>query len=389
MTATPQEIKSRYKTNKAMFSTPEQIRASHILFKTEGKDEAAVKKQAEAVLAKVKAGGDFAALAEAGPRKTAPRTRAATSITSAAAPWSRSSTTRRGRSRSGRRAGLVKSQFGFHIIKLTDKKPAVTRTFDQVKPQLEDQIKSQKAQAEAGKKADELASQIKTPADLDKVARTESLAVADSGLFSRDEPLAGLGFAPAVSAKAFELEPGKVSDKLQTQQGFAWITVVEVKPSAPPTLDEVKDKVRDDVIRLKAVDVAKTRAATMAQAAAKGNFAAAAKAAGVEVKTTELIVRGAALPEIGVNQQVEDAVFKLKAGETSAPIATESAVVVARVKERQDVKPEDLAAGKGLLRDEMRQQRQNEFFGAYMTKARDKMSLKYNQAAIQTLLSGK
>lgn len=388
MTVTPEEVQAAYQQNKTMFSTPEQIRASHILFKTEGKDKEAVRKQAEAVLAKVKAGGDFAALAKQYSEDSSKDAggdldyfgRGAMVKPFEDAAWAL---------QIGQVSGLVESQFGFHIIKLTDKKPAMNRTFEQVKPQLEDQLKTQKAQAEAAKKADQLASQIKTPADLDKVARSESLAVSDSGLFSRDEPLAGLGFAPAVSAKAFELEPGKVSEKLQTQQGFAWITVVEVKPSATPTLDEVKDKVRDDVIRLKAVEVAKTRAATMAQAAARGNFAAAAKAAGVDVKTTDLIARGAALPEIGVNQQVEDAVFKLKSGDTSGPIATESAVVVAHVKERQDVKPEDMAAGKGLLRDELRQQRQGEFFSAYMTKARGAMKLTYNEPAIQALLTAK
>ena len=197
----------------------------------------------------------------------------------------------------------MKSQFGFHIIKLTDKKAAtMNRTFDHVRPQLEDQIKSQKAQAEAAKKADELAAGIKTPADLDTVARKQNLAVGDSGLFSRDEPLAGLGFAPALSAKAFELETGKVSEKLQTGQGFAWITVVEVKPSALPTLEEVKAKVRDDVIRVKAVDVAQSARRDDGARPPGANFAAAAKAAGVEVKTTDLIARGAALPEIGVNQ---------------------------------------------------------------------------------------
>ena len=64
MTATDQQIEQRYKDNLQTYSTPEQIRASHILFKTEGKDDAAVKKLAESVLAKVKAGGDFAALAK-------------------------------------------------------------------------------------------------------------------------------------------------------------------------------------------------------------------------------------------------------------------------------------------------------------------------------------
>jgi peptidyl-prolyl cis-trans isomerase D len=60
MVATDPEIEARYKDNMSTYSTPDQIRASHILFKTEGKDEAAVKKVAESVLAKVKAGGDFA-----------------------------------------------------------------------------------------------------------------------------------------------------------------------------------------------------------------------------------------------------------------------------------------------------------------------------------------
>ena len=52
-----------YEDNQQQYSTPEQVRASHILFKTEGKDDAAVKKQAEDLLAKVKAGANFAQLA--------------------------------------------------------------------------------------------------------------------------------------------------------------------------------------------------------------------------------------------------------------------------------------------------------------------------------------
>src|SRR4029079_16000124 len=142
------------------------------------------------------------------------------------------------------------------------------------------------------------------------------------------------------------------------------ITLVDVKPSSLPTLEEVKDKVKDDVARIKAVDVAKARAAAMAKSAG-ANFAAAAKAAGAEVKTTDLITRGSALPEIGVNQAVEDAVFKLKNGDVSEPISTDNAVVVVHVKEKQDVKPEEMATGKSQLRDELRQQHQGQFFAAY------------------------
>ena len=384
MVATQSEIEALFKRNESMYSTPEQIRASHILFKTEGKDEAAVRKQAESVLAKVKAGGDFAALAKQYSDDTSKDNggdldyfgRGTMVKEFDEAAWGLNV---------GQITDLVKTEYGFHIIKLTDKKAANKRTLTDVRLQLEDQIKTEKAQAEAAKKADELASSISSPADLDRVAREQSLAVGDSGLFSRDEPLAGLGFAPAVSAKAFELEVGKVSEKLQTGQGFAWISLVEIKPSALPTLEEAKSKVRDDVIRLKAVDVARAKAETMARTAG-ANFAAAAKAAGVEVKTTDLVTRGSAYPEVGTNQAVDDAVFALKTGDTTAPIATANAVVVARVKERQDPKPGEFDSAKSSLANELRGQRQNQFFAAYMAKAREKMKVTYSEDAFRRVL---
>jgi peptidyl-prolyl cis-trans isomerase D len=384
MTVTPQEVEARYKENLPTYSTPEQIRASHILFKTEGKDEEAVRKQAEAVLAKAKAGADFAALAKqysddgskdaGGDLDYFGRGTMVKEFDDAA--WAL---------QPGQISDLVKSQFGFHIIKLTDKKPAVTRTLNEVRPQIEDQIKYEKAQQEAARMADAIGGEIKAPADLDRVARAQNLAVGDSGFFARDEPLAGLGFAPAVAAKAFEMTPGQVSDKLATNQGYAWITLVDIRASALPALSEVKDRVRDDVVRLKAVELARAKAAAMAQAG-RTNFAAAAKAAGVDVKTTDLVTRGTALPEVGVSQKVDDVVFAMKSGDTSAPIATDNAVVVARVKERQDVKDEDMPSGLETLKAEMLQQRQNEFFSAYMAKAKTKMKLTYSENTIRALL---
>ena len=386
MTATPQEAEARYQQNLATYQTPEQVRASHILLKTEGKNEAEVKKQAEAILAKVKAGADFAALAkqysEDGSKDNGgdldyfgrgAMVKEFDEVAFSLPP--------------GKTSDLVKTQFGFHIIKVVDKRAAATRTFADVKLQLEDQIKYEKAQAEAARVADEVVKEIREPGDLDRVAKTRSLTVADSGLFARDEPLAGIGFAPGVAQEAFTLEQGKVSGTLRTQQGFAWITVVEIKPSGLPTLAEVRDKVRDDVIRLKAVDLAKAKAETMA-AAAKANFAAAAKAAGVEVKSTELITRGTAFAEVGISSAVDDAVFVLKAGETTGPIATNNAVVVARVKERQDLDPEEMAKQRATLRTQLSNERANEFFSAYMTKAKDKMDVTFNENAIKLVLGG-
>jgi len=387
MTVTPQDVEAQYNSNRQVYSTPEQASARHILLKTkpDGSDDAAIKAKAEALLKQLKAGADFADLAKKSSEDTESakiggdvglfgRGRMVKEFEDAA--WALSP---------GQMTDLVKTQYGYHIIKLTEKKAATTKSLAEVRPQIESQLKYEKAQAEATKLAGEVTGDIKAPADLDKVARAKGLAVGDSGLFSRDEPLAGIGFAPEVSSQAFTMQPNTVSGQLRTNQGFAFIALTEIKPPYLPKLDEVKDKVKADVVRTKAVEIARTKAATMAQAA-KGNFATAAKAAGVTVKSTELITRGSAYPEIGVSSTLDDAIFGLKAGETTGPIATDKAVVVARVKERQDMDPAKIGTERESLRAEMLQEQRGTFFAAYMSKAKAKMKIKYNENAIKALM---
>ena len=385
MTVTLPEVTTRYQQNQQSYSTPEQVRASHILFSTTGKDEAAVRKTAEGVLARVKSGGDFAALAQQYSEDPQSKVKGGDLDFFAkgtmvpefdAVAWTLAP---------GQTSDLVKSQFGFHIIRVTEKRAAMTRTLDQVRPQLEEQIKDEKAQAEALRLSEEIAGQISAPADIDRVAKERGLTAGDSGLFSRDEPLAGLGFAPAVAAQAFALEQGKTSGSLRTNQGYAFIALTEIKPSALPTLDEVRDKVQQAVVNAKAIEVARTRAATLA-ASTGANFAAAAKAVGAPVKSTDLVARGSALPDVGVSDKVDAAAFALKAGETSQPIATDTAVVVVHVRERQEITPEALAAERDTLRNELTDQRRAAFFSAYMAKAMENMDVTYNEAVIAQLL---
>jgi peptidyl-prolyl cis-trans isomerase D len=385
MTVSSAEVDARYRENLSQYSTPEQIRASHILLKTEGKDEATVRKAAEALLARVKAGADFAALATEHSEDEGSKAQGGdlnffskgTMVPEFdAAAWTLAP---------GQTSDLVKSQFGFHIIRVTEKRAATTRTLDQVRPQIEDQLREEKARAEALRMSETMAKSISGPSDLDSAAKANGLTVGDSGLFARDEPLAGLGFVPTVAAQAFSLELNAVSGSIATNQGFAFIALTEIKPSALPTLADVKDKVQQTVINAKAIEIARARAA---EVSAKGpaNFAAAAKAAGVPVRSTELITRGSAYPEAGTSDRIDEAVFALKAGEVSQPIATDVAVVVAAVRERQDISAEAFAGAKDALRERLTSERRQAFFAAYMTKAMEKMEVTYNEATISQVL---
>lgn len=383
---TEQDVRRFYQDNEQQFSTPEQVKARHILFKTgEGKNEEEVKKRAEDVLAKAKAGADFGELAkkyseddsnaknggDLGLFGRGAMVKEFEDVAFAMQP--------------GQISDLVKTQYGYHIINLEEKKPADVRPFDQVKTQIQDQLKWERAQKEAQRIADEIGRDLKKPADLDKVGKSRGLTVADSGFFQRDEPIAGLGFAPEAAAAAFELKEGQVSDAIRTPQGIAYITLLTKQDPYVPKLDAVKAKVKDDVLKKKAVDAAEQKARSLAPEF-KTDFAKGAKAAGLEVKTTDMVARGSALPEAGQNDAVDAAVFALAAGGVTDPIQTGNGVVIAKVVARQDVTPSDIAQGRSALRDQMLNERRGRFFSAYMVKAKQKMKIEINRDVLSQVI---
>jgi len=384
---TDSEIQAQYQSNIATYSTPEQVHVRHILMKTDGKNDATVKTAMEGILAKAKApGADFAKLATQYTEDEGSKDKGGEYEFGKGqmvkefeeASWAL---------KKDEISGLVKSQFGYHIIKLLDKRDANVKPLEAVKAQIDDQLRWTKAQTEAQKISDDVAPSIKTPSDIERIAQSRGLVVGDSGLFSREEPLAGLGFVPSVSASAFSMKQGDVSAALKTDRGFAFITLAEIQAPHAPKLEEVKAKVREDVIRVKSVELAKAKAQAVSQQG-KANFAAAAKAAGVEVKKTELIARGTALPDVGVSGVVDQAVFALNQGDVSAPIATDSAVVVAHVVEKQAGSPEGFAAERDGIRGQLLQTNRQEFFASYMTKAKAKMKIVINEAVVKQLIGG-
>ena len=384
----PADVERAYNDNIDQYSTPEQVRASHILLKTEGKDDAAVKAKAEEILKQAKAGADFGELAkknseDEGSAKNGgdldffTRGRMVPEFDAVAFTL-----------QPGQISDVIKSQFGYHIIKVTDKKPGTRRTLAEMRQQLTDQLGYERAQVQAGELAASLEKQITKAADLDKVAKAQGLAVQESGFFAKDEPIMGLGPSPEAAARAFDMKIGDVSPSLRASRGFVFITPVAKQDPYVPKLDEVKDRVRDEVIKIKARDMAKQKAAeVVAKLKGAADFDKAAKAAGVDVKTTELIARDAPIPELGNAPAVEDAAFKMSVGSVSDPIATDNGAAVVKLVEKQETTPADYALGKDKFRDEVLADRRNRFFGAYMVKAKQRMKIEVNRASLQKAVS--
>jgi len=150
--ATPAQIDEFYKQNPDRFKQGEQVRASHILVAVPQGSDAGTKEKArakaEGLLKKIKAGEDFAALAKANsedpgsaiqggdlgyfqPGQMVPEFN---EVAFKLAP--------------GKVSDLVETQFGFHIIKVVEKKTARTVPLDEVRPQLTQYIENQNRQRE-------------------------------------------------------------------------------------------------------------------------------------------------------------------------------------------------------------------------------------------------
>jgi len=388
VTVPPGDIQRYYNSNIQQYQQPEQIRASHILLKTEGKDEAAVRKTAEGILAQVKAGADFAELAkkvsedegskaQGGDVNFFSRGRMVPEFEEAAFKMNVGDT-----------SDLVKSQFGFHIIRVTDKKAGATRTLDEVRQQITDTLQQQIADQQITTKAQQLATRIKNPGDLAEAAGENGLMVQESGLFQRTDPVPGLGQAPQVAAEAFQLKDGAVSGPLSSARGVVFITVSNKKDPYVPNLDEVKDRVREDTTRAKATELSRQKAAEVAAALKSAkDFAAAAKAQGFPSQDSELIARGGSLPGIGVSPEVEKVAFGLAAGAVSDPIVTDRGTVIVKVLEKDEVTPEEFANAKEQFRTDLVNERRSRFFSAYMGKLKEKLNVEVKSDVVTRITS--
>ena len=381
------DIERAYNESIEQYTTPEQVRASHILIKTEGKDEAAIKPKAEEILKQAKSGADFAELARKHSEDDASaknggdldyfgRGRMVPEFDTAAFAME-----------PGQISDLVKTQYGFHIIKLVEKKAGTSRSLADVTKQITEQLSLERAQSQAADLGQSLEKQISKPSDLDSVAKANGLQVQETGLFARDEPILGLGASPAASARAFDLKDGEVSGQIRTPRGVVFETVTGKQDAYIPKLDEVKERVREVVTTQKAGDVARLKAAEAARKL-KGaaDFEKAAKAAGLEPNTTEFIARGAPIGDLGLAQEISDASFKLPKGAVSDPLPTEAGVAIIKVVDKQESTSTEIAAQKDNFREELLSERRNRFFSAYMVRAKQKMRIEVNRQALQRVV---
>ena len=376
LTVTDDEVRQYYDTNISQYQTPGQVRASHILLRVddENSEEEVVERAAD-LATQARGGADFAELAreQSDDEGTAvnggdlgPLVRGRTVPELEAAVFAMSE---------GDISDPVKSAAGYHVIQVNEKQEEITQPFETVQTTIQNLLKQERASSRSTALSRAIAAEVETPEDLAQAAASRGYELQESGFAARGEPILGLGMAPQVSAQAFSIEPNEVAG-VDTPSGPAFITVIATQDPYIPPIEEVRDRVREDVIRKKSLVLALERANEAAEALKSADdFVSAAETAEFAVGTSELVARGASFPQVGISSPVEAVAFAMEPGAVSDVIQAANSAAIVHLVEKEDASEDDLATTQDALRNELLFSRQNQFFSAYMENVKERIDI--------------
>lgn len=393
----PQEIQAYYDQHRDQYRVPEQVKVSHILIKTpvpgaDGKvDEKAVeaaRKKAEDVLKQVKAGGDFAKLAEQYSEDT-------TAKNGGSLSWI-------GRGRTvpefekaafslgkGQISDLVKSSYGFHIIRVDDKQEAHVKLLPEVKGEIETAVREQKASRATETAANSLLSQSRTEG-MEKAAAAKGLQVVSTGFFSRTDILPGLPPSQELMEAIFNEREKSPPDMVQLPDGAVILELMATKAPSTLTFEEARSTVETQFKSERAGLLLQQKTQELSDRAKAGHdLKKAARELGATIKTSELVLPDGQVPDVGSMAGAANVIFDLNVGEISTPINTGANGIVAQVREKQAPTDQEYSAKKDQIRQALLDSKESELFSLFISSLRKDMEksrkVQINQDELKSL----
>lgn len=396
VSVTDDELRAYYTEHIDRYRVQNRAKVSHILFKTVGKTDAEVeeiRKKAQDVLNKAKKGAKFEDLAKQNsedPTKekggdlgwivqgqTVPEfEKAAFTLPK------------------GTISDLVKTEYGFHIIRVDDRETARTMSFEEVRGTIAPVIAAEKADRVASEASEKLAAGVRRGSSrpIEEFAKEFSLPVSETRPVAAGEPIAELGARNnELDSELFRLNQGQLSMPIKVDRGYAVISVKEIQPARQGQLADVRDRVSADFRREKSVELARTRAEDLAKRVQGGEaLPSAAKALGLEMKSSELFARTGSIPAVGSGKQLASA-FSMSTGQTSAATLVGANWIIYRVAQKEEAKPEEFEKQKKELEQALLSQKRGTTYEAFRSALQEKFrkegKLRVNEQNMRRLMS--
>lgn len=349
------------------------VRAKHILIKTEGRNEDSCKQVANKILAEIKSGKNFDELAKT--RSEDPGSGANGGDLGyfkkgqMVKPFEESAFSLP----VGAMSGLVKSQFGYHIIKVVDKS---SKSF-KLRSLKFNALISNFTKSNLRRKADEVRARLEKGENIDSLASKEKLAALETGSVNKLQPTAG---SMKLTQFIMNHNVGSVSDVIDLKDGNVLVAVVtKVKNEGLATFEDVKEQVLTKVRMSKKLDMLKERADKLGGSVVVGDTVRLKFAdSSVEVKQFKDLSKSAPLPT-GPDPVASNVIFTSEIGKISQAIRGEKGYYIILVSNRTEPSEAEFNKDKDKLVKENYMQRKSSVFQSWMAKARENAKINDNR----------
>ncbi len=385
---TAKELKSYYEGHLANFEVPEKRKVSHILIKllpsASKKDEENAKKKIEEIQKKLEKGADFTTLAKKYSQDTPSAEKGGDlgffTYTQMIPSFSRAAFSLE---KEGEVSGIVKSPFGYHLIKLTGIKQAYTEPFEKVKSRINKLLIEQKSDDLAKKEAEGMRESIKEKKiTFTDYVKKHPFRYNSTPFFSSTEKVEGVEWTPQFNQVAFSLKPGEISSVVQIPQGYSILKLVERKTSRIPPLKEITQKIKEKVVEEKAKRTAEEKAKQIQKEIKVGkNLSSLAKKFGLEYKSLKYLKRGDWIEELGGTDREKfmETAFSLAKGGVSPPVWLSKGYYVIQLTGR-DLSLEEFTKEREKFTQDLTSQKRAEELNLWLQKIREKAKIEDNSS---------
>jgi len=378
------DLRAYYDQHKDDYATPAQVHARHILVPTaelanqalerlhKGEDFAAVAKEMSKDPGSAANGGDLGFF---GKGRMVPQFEQA----AFSAPLHQV-------------VGPVKTQFGYHLIEVLEKKEATSTPFEQVKPAVRARLAAERAGTEAQTRIQAIADQLKKAgndarAKMQELGKQPGMEFGTTEPFTRQSAIAPLGSAPQLNAAAFQLQKGQVADPQSTARGWVILRIAEVTAPHVPQLAEVKDTVRRATEQDKQRQQAFAKLAdAKAKAGAGATLDAIAQQLGMTAQeTAEFGAGGSVVPGLGYAPELAKQVMKQEQGALGGPVAVAGSAVLYQVSSKTGMNPQQFATQKEDLRKQMEQEQVNALVTSLVNARKQQLGVTFDPQLMKTI----
>jgi len=382
VTIAEKEISDFYELNQESFKNPKQIKARHILLKVSPdaseSEETKTKEKALSLLKRLKDGEDFPTLAKKysqGPTASKGGDLGYFTQGKMVKPFEELAFSLK----KGEIGGPVKSQFGWHIIRIDDIKDATVKTLSEVRNQIVTTLKNDISKEIAHERALTLMDQMPYDIDLATYAAQHGLAVKETDYFPKKGTIPGLGGDERLTKSIFSLEKGETSEIIEHKDKFYIIQVVDNKDSHIPKMSEVSDKLDKDFINHLSLIAAKREAESSLEELKGGaDWSELAKNKGLKTDETGFFTRRENIPKIGYSSLLSEATFSLSSQKRYPDEVFEvnNKVYIIRWLTKEDINMNDFDKEKKSFKQMLLLTKNRRIFNAWLQSIKEKAEIK-------------